>query len=264
MKGIAKGCRIAIVVFLFLPGGAVFAQQSLELDGAATYRERIALPPDAIFEATLEDVSQVDAPASALGQARIEQPGSPPFHFTIHYDPTQILPNHVYAVRARIMVGGHLLFTTALRYQVLTQGHGSEIGMMMMRRVSRAAENPAEGAPSFRDTYWKLVRIGDRAITPADQQQEANLTFRSEGSRVTGSGGCNRLTGAYTLDGHSLRIQGVASTRMACMRGMETESKFLAVLEHVRGWKIVDRQLQLDDEDGKPLARFVTEDPKSK
>lgn len=257
MKGIVKGSRIGTVALLFLSSAVAFGQQSLALDGTATYRERIALPPNAAFEATLEDVSRVDAPASVLGQARIEQPGNPPFHFTIRYDPTQIQPNHMYAVRARISAGGHLLFITDQRYQVLTQGHGSEIGMMMMRRVSRTAEKPIGGSPSLRDTHWKLMQIEGRTITPADQQQEAYLTFRAEGSRVTGSGGCNRLAGTYTLDGHSLRIQEVASTRMACVRGMETESKFLGTLEKVRSWQIVDRQLELNDEDGKPLLRFT-------
>lgn len=264
MKGIVNRSRIVTVALLFLSGASAFAQQSLALDGTATYRERIALPPDATFEATLEDVSRADAPASVLGQARIEQPGNPPFHFTIQYEPTQIQPSHVYAVRARITSGGHLLFITDQRYQVLTQGHGSEIGMMMMRRVSRSSEKPTEGSPSLRDTYWKLVQIEDRTITPADQQQEANLTFQTEVSRIVGSGGCNRLAGTYALDGHSLRIQGIASTRMACMRGMETESRFLRMLEQVRSWKIGDRQLQLNDEDGKPLVRFTAGEAISK
>lgn len=248
-----------VTAFLLLVGTSVNAQQSLVLEGTATYRERIALPPDATFEATLEDISRADAPASVIGQMHIEQPGNPPFHFTIRYDPTQIQPNHVYSVRARITVGNHLLFTTDQRYQVLTQGHGSEIGMMMMRRISRSPEKPAEASLPFRETYWKLVQLGDRTITPSDQQQEANLIFRIEGSRVTGSGGCNRLAGSYTLNDHSLQIQGIASTRMACMRGMDLENTFLAALGHVRSWKITGRQLELDDEDGKSLARFSAE-----
>ena len=33
------------------------------LEGTAAYRERIALPPDAVFEAVLQDISRADAPA---------------------------------------------------------------------------------------------------------------------------------------------------------------------------------------------------------
>jgi putative lipoprotein len=49
------------------------------VEGAATYRERIALPPDAVFEAVLEDVSRADAPAKVLGRATINPAGQPPF-----------------------------------------------------------------------------------------------------------------------------------------------------------------------------------------
>lgn len=34
------------------------------ITGTATYRERIALPANAVFEATLEDVSRADVPDS--------------------------------------------------------------------------------------------------------------------------------------------------------------------------------------------------------
>ena len=57
------------------------------LTGTATYRERIALPADAVFEATLEDVTRADAPAEVIGRTRMDSPGNPPFKFEIAYDP---------------------------------------------------------------------------------------------------------------------------------------------------------------------------------
>jgi hypothetical protein len=59
----------ATIVFAVAPA---FAQ----VKGTASYRERIALPPDAVFEATLEDVSKADARAEVIGRARIERPES--------------------------------------------------------------------------------------------------------------------------------------------------------------------------------------------
>ena len=53
------GC-VAITVFLGLIADDTFAQT---IEGTATYRERMALPKGAVFEATLEDVSRADAPA---------------------------------------------------------------------------------------------------------------------------------------------------------------------------------------------------------
>jgi len=40
----------------------------------------------------------------------------------------------------------------------------------------------------------------------------------------------------------------MASTRMACVQGMETETKFLKALEKVRSWKISGQELQLFDD----------------
>jgi putative lipoprotein len=47
----------------------------------------MALPPGAVLEATLEDVSRADAAAEVIGQARVEEPGNPPIPFEIRYDP---------------------------------------------------------------------------------------------------------------------------------------------------------------------------------
>jgi len=238
--------------------GPVLAQGQLAIEGTATYRERMALPPDAVFEATLIDVSRADAAGQVLGQTRVEQPGNPPFHFSIPYDPGQIQPNHIYAVRGRILEGNRLLFTTSQRYQVLTQGHGSEIGMMTMQRVEGPGQIEPAAVP-LRETYWKLEEIAGKAVSPAEQQREAHLIFSAQDGRVSGSGGCNRLAGSYETSGASLQFRGVASTRMACARGMETESRFLGALEQVRRWKISGRELQLMDNDDTVLLRFTAQ-----
>lgn len=228
----------------------------LSVDGTATYRERIALPPDAVFEATLEDVSRADAAAIVLGRSRTEQPGNPPFSFSIPYDPTRIQPTHVYAVRAQVTVSGKLMFTTDRRYEVLTQGHGSAIGMMMLRRSSGRTDETAQAALPLRGAYWKLEEIRGERVMPADQQNEAHLLFNTEGGRVSGSGGCNRLAGSYTADEKSLRFGAMASTRMACMHGTEAESKFLQAMEQVRSWRIIGHQLELADESGRAVLQF--------
>lgn len=54
------------------------APVAAQVKGTATYRERIALTPDAVFEAMLEDVSRADAPAVVIGSVRIGKPGQVP------------------------------------------------------------------------------------------------------------------------------------------------------------------------------------------
>jgi hypothetical protein len=63
------------------------------LEGTAAYRERIALPPDAVFEAVLQDISRADAPAKVLGRAIIDPAGQPPFRFEIAYDDAAVQPD---------------------------------------------------------------------------------------------------------------------------------------------------------------------------
>lgn len=213
------------ICLVLLATNSALAQALLTIEGTASYRERIALPPDAVFEATLQDVSRSDAAGQVIGQARVEQPAGPPFHFSIQYDPAQVEPNHIYLVRGRIVEGNRVLFMTDQRYQVLTQGHGSEIGMMMMQRV-RTPTQPEIAAVPLRETYWRLAEIAGKSVNATEQQREAYLVFSPEGSRISGSGGCNRLAGSYEVTGASLRVGGVAVTRMACAHGMETEASF--------------------------------------
>src|SRR5690606_5821880 len=65
-SGVMDLNRTLFVLLLASSVGACTPQDSATIEGSATYRERIALPPDAQFEATLEDVSVADAPAEGL------------------------------------------------------------------------------------------------------------------------------------------------------------------------------------------------------
>lgn len=112
--------------------GIAFADS---LTGTATFRERIALPANAVFEARIEDVSRADAPATIVGSVRREPAGNPPYEFSIDYDPSKIIANHRYSVRARITVDRRLLFTTVESYPVLTDGHTKVERMMILKRV---------------------------------------------------------------------------------------------------------------------------------
>lgn len=98
--------------------GCASAPRTGTLEGTATYRERMLLPPDAVFEAVLQDISQADAQAVSLGRATIDPAGPPPFHFRISYSEAAIQPGRRYAVRASIRQGDRLLFTTDRVYPV--------------------------------------------------------------------------------------------------------------------------------------------------
>lgn len=123
------------------------APAEASVTGTATFRERLALPANAVFEATLEDVSRADAPAQSLGSMRMESPGNPPYRFTISYDPARIDPSHRYAVRARILVDGGLMFTSDTQYAVLTQGQPNHVDILLRRAGSGAAAPGVAAVP---------------------------------------------------------------------------------------------------------------------
>jgi putative lipoprotein len=217
--------------------------------GTATYRERMALPPSAVLEATLEDVSRADAPAVVIGRTRVDHPHNPPIRFAIPYDPSGIDPRRRYVVRARILVDEKPFFITDQNYPVLTGGRGHEVELMLRR-----AAVPSGAMITLENTYWKLTQLGGAPVTGT--QTESHLVLDSATRRVTGSGGCNRLTGGYQVNGDRLRLSQTAGTMMACMKGMETEQAFLKALGQVTGWRITGQQLELLDSNGSVLARF--------
>jgi copper homeostasis protein (lipoprotein) len=149
LTDIRSGWLFIFVSVLFALLIAQPTPATAQLKGTATYRERIALTPDAVFEAILvEDVSKTDAPAAVMGSVRIDKPGQVPIRFEIPYDPTRIDQSHSYSVRARILIGQQLLFTTDQGYPVLTPGHGKEVQLLLrMVKASKPANMPAQAAP---------------------------------------------------------------------------------------------------------------------
>jgi hypothetical protein len=120
----------------------------------------MVLPPGAVFEAILEDVSRADAPAHVVGRAHIDGPGNPPIPFSISYDPSRIDPSHRYAVRARIVVSGKLLFTSDQHYPVLTAGESNEVNLLLRRAgASSAASGGARMLQQRRDPTIAVAAI---------------------------------------------------------------------------------------------------------
>ncbi|GEK46933.1 META domain-containing protein [Halomonas pacifica] len=106
------------------------------------------------------------------------------------------------------------------------------------------------------NTYWKLTRLGEAPVAVVDNQREAHLVLHEEDRRVAGSTGCNRLMGGYRLAGQALSFGQMATTRMACMAGMDTEQAFLAALDRVAAWDVEGKSLTLTDAQGEVVARF--------
>ncbi|MFO1539083.1 MAG: META domain-containing protein [Chloroflexota bacterium] len=92
------------------------------------------------------------------------------------------------------------------------------------------------------DVSWPLVAL-DGAAVPAAAAIDA--TFAADGS-LSGSAGCNRFMGSYTLDGATIAIAPLATTRMACDPDtMAREAAFLDLLQAASTWTTDGRSLSV-------------------
>ncbi len=144
-------CLLAVIL-------SVVAQEAVaetaHVSVSASYRERIALPPGAVFDAVLEDVSVPDAPPTEIARVTLPDPGTPPFDFQIDYDPADIDQDRTYSVRAQVSVGRKLIFVSDTQNPVLTQGAPDQIDIWMIKvgdTTAEASDSPvAIGAHGLR------------------------------------------------------------------------------------------------------------------
>jgi uncharacterized lipoprotein YbaY/heat shock protein HslJ/uncharacterized lipoprotein NlpE involved in copper resistance len=133
----------AVLVSLITSGAALSAtaQQTL-LTGTISYRERMTLPPTAVVEVRLEDVSRVAVAPPVIARYRLADPGSVPIRFNLDVDTSTLDRLGRYALRATIMDGARVLFTSTDTVLVLTQGHGTRADLVLTRVAASNAPLP--------------------------------------------------------------------------------------------------------------------------
>jgi putative lipoprotein len=104
------------------------------LRGSVAYRERVALPPDAVVEVWLLDVSPMILPLALIAETTVRSQGRQvPISFELHYDTKKIQPDHIYGVKAAIRSAGQILFQTTTPHPVITQGNPSHVELWLQR-----------------------------------------------------------------------------------------------------------------------------------
>ena len=104
-------------------------------------------------------------------------------------------------------------------------------------------------------TYWKAVEIAGKPVPAQNAAREAHLAFQP-GGRVTGSDGCNKVSGTYTVKADELTFGPIVSTQMACSDTAGIERAFQAALRNTTRWQIAGDRLELLDAAGMVLAAF--------
>jgi uncharacterized lipoprotein YbaY len=102
--------------------------------GTVSYRERMALPNNAVVKVQIADVSKADAPGDVLAETTIETKGSQvPIPFEIPYEQGRVQEKASYSISARILVDGNLMFTTTSHFAVITRGNPMMANLVLQR-----------------------------------------------------------------------------------------------------------------------------------
>lgn len=241
---------VIAVVFLALVARHATAQA---IQGTASYRERMAMPSGAVFEATLEDVSRADAPAVVIAGTRLDSPGNPPITFSIPYDPARIVADNQYVVRARITQDGKLLFASDTATPVITRGNPTSVSILLVRVAGGQAVSPNRGtaqasgtAIPLAGTSWQLVKFqgGDEKTLMPDDGAKYTIDF-TDGGRLSARIDCNRGSGTWKSGGPSqLQFGPLALTRAMCA-APSLHDQIVKQWENIRSYVIKDGRLFL-------------------
>jgi heat shock protein HslJ len=122
------------------------------------------------------------------------------------------------------------------------------LGLVAMGQTGPA--RPLEG------THWTAIVLAGRPVPAQDANREAHLVFQP-GARVSGSDGCNRLTGGYQIKGDALTFGQMAGTLMGCIdAAADVERAFRDMLKTTARWRITGDRLELLNAKGTAVAAF--------
>lgn len=252
---------IAILSLVSCAGPEVSAQDDSGADAVraiVTYRERIALPADAIIELRLSDVTDRGSPRPVVAQVVIPTDGRQvPIPAELRYDSGNVRPDREYALHATILSGDRSMFTTSTPYPVITLGNPALVEMTLDRvsaegRVHRSPEN----------TRWRLLEVAGEPAVVAAGADVPGLRLVSGRRTVEGNTGCNLFSGPYEIRGRSLQFGELTTTLRACVDPAmnQQEGAFLTMLEATRHWRVTADTLVLSGAAGQ-VARFVADPP---
>jgi len=162
--------------------------------GSVTYLVRSALPPTAVIEVVLQDVSKMDAPAETISSQRIEANGKQvPFPYLLKYDPAKIDSKNTYAVRATIKDGDKLLFTSTTHNPVITRGApttGVEIIVEPVASTGATSQSIITGTVTYRNrsalppTAAIEVTLADISLADAPAKVISTQRIEANGKQV--------------------------------------------------------------------------------
>ena len=100
---------------------------------------------------------------------------------------------------------------------------------------------------SWRDRKWVVSEVNGTPVQLSGTNRDAHLYFSPSDKRFTGSGGCNRISGSYTINNNGrLSFSEPNRTKMAC-DDIAFEDNFLNLLERVDKYTVENDMMLLKD-----------------
>lgn len=118
-----------------------------------------------------------------------------------------------------------------------------------------SAQNKNLAATSLTNTYWRLIMLLDLPVEPHDTQREPHILLTNENG-VTGSDGCNTISGSYKLENEKLSFSELAGTKMACADAGDHTQLFNDVITKTTHYTLHADHLELRDAANVIIAKF--------
>lgn len=145
---------------------ALLQQNAHGISGQVTYRERIALSPQATLTVRLRDVTYPQWENVIVAQQVVRADGQPPFRFSIDVDPQSVYPDHRYALDAWISDQNRLMFQTQSPVPVAVTGNIPPTNLTLAR-VGAEPSNPYLAGQMDLINQWYRVYL-KRQPTPQE------------------------------------------------------------------------------------------------
>jgi len=231
--------------------GVAAQSQPASLEVTVSYRERIALPPDARLYVQLLDMTAPDAAPVPLATQLFAMSGVP-MTVSLTYDPGVVEAERSYAISASLWSGDEQLFRTT-RPQTVLEGTADDPVEIVLSMVTHleSAEAPLRTLTGVR---WVTTEV---LGAPWMNDDPATLAV-DETSSFSIFAGCNRFTGQLHIAAGQIAFpESFAGTLMACPNDAEDQERtFLAALARASAYVRYGAGLLLMDDTGIALVHF--------
>ena len=214
--------------------------------GTVTYRERVALPLNAMVEIRLErPVAAGAAPRVLATQSIATQGRQVPISFELRYRADRLDRQEHYGLRAEIRAAnGRLLFESPAPEPVFEHGPAAElVRLVLVRALSGGATNvvpPPAGV-------WQLVAMRrEQEVAEAMRAEPPfSIEFATDGN-VSGWAHCNRYTARYKQgEAGQLSLSAVTVRRPEVCRPPSRSDEILRALDRTTRFELRGEELLL-------------------